>query len=57
MIIRWLEDAIDDLMNLRHYITQDNHMAARRIVKKILHAVEILLEQPGIGRQGRVTKT
>ena len=52
MMIRWLDDAINDLQSLRHYISQDNTTAARKVVKKILHAIDILSEQPGIGRPG-----
>ncbi len=57
MMIRWLDDAVKDLQSLRHYIAQDNAVAASKVVKKILHTIDILLEQPGIGRPGRVTDT
>lgn len=57
MIIRWLDDAVNDLQSIRNYIAQDNQIAAKRVVKKILHATDILPEQPGIGRQGRVSNT
>jgi toxin ParE1/3/4 len=57
MIIRWLDDAIHDLQSLRHYITQDNSVAAIKVVKKILRAIDGLSEQPSIGRHGRVTHT
>ena len=57
MIIQWLDDAVNDLRSLRHYIAQANATAARKIVKKILHSIDILSKQPGIGRQGRVIDT
>ncbi len=57
MIIRWLEDAVYDLRALRHYIGQDNIHAANNVVKKILNKIELLSEQPSIGRQGRVLNT
>lgn len=57
MIIYWLEDAIRDLQHLRHYIAQDNKNAAKKIVKKIMHSTELLIEQPGMGRPGRVLNT
>ena len=57
MMIRWLDDAVDDLQSLRQYISQDNATAARKVVKKILHAIDILSEQPGMGRPGRVVNT
>jgi len=57
VIIRWLDEAVIDLQSLRNYIAQDNPHAATKVVKKILHAVDILLEQPDLGRQGRVVNT
>lgn len=57
MIIKWLEDALYDLQSLRHYISQDNANAANKVVKKILNKVNLLSEQPDIGRQGRVLNT
>ncbi len=57
MMVKWLDDAVDDLQALRQYITQDNPDAANRIAKRILSAVELLSEQPSIGRHGRVPNT
>jgi len=57
MIIRWLDDAVKDLQSLRHYIAQDNRVAAAKVAKKILHSIDILSEQPGMGRAGRVANT
>lgn len=57
MIIRWLEDAIYDLQALRRYITQDNVFAANQVVQKVLDTVDLLSEQPAMGRQGRVLNT
>ncbi len=57
MIIKWLEDALYDLQSLRYYISQDNANAANKVVKKILNKVDLLSEQPNIGRQGRVLNT
>ena len=54
MKIRWLEDSIEDLTALRQYIAQENPAAARRVAKKIIRSVNLLLDQPGIGRAGRV---
>lgn len=51
------DDATSDLQSVRHYIAQDNVIAASKAVKRIVGAIEILAEQPGIGRQGRVTNT
>lgn len=57
MIIRWLDDAVDDLQSLRDYIAAENPVAANQIAKRILKVVSHLSEQPGIGRQGRVPNT
>lgn len=57
MIIKWLDDAVDDLRALRQYIAQDNPPAANRVAKQILKTVELLSKQPAIGRQGRVFNT
>lgn len=57
MNIRWLEDAINDLQVLRQYINQDNPKAANKVVEKLISAVELLSENPGIGREGRVVNT
>ena len=57
MMIRWLDDAVNDLQSLRLYISQDSATAARKVVKKILHAIDILSKQPGMGRPGRIINT
>ena len=54
MKIRWLEDSIQDLIALRQYIEQENPAAAKRVAKTIIQSVNLLLDQPGIGRAGRV---
>jgi len=41
MQIRWEEDAIDDLINLRDYIQADNPAAAEKVAQKILSTVDI----------------
>lgn len=57
MNIHWLDDAVSDLQSLRHYITQDNAIAANRLVKKILNSIEMLSKHPDLGRYGRVLNT
>ncbi len=57
MIIRWLDDAMYDLQALKQYIALDNPAAANRVARRIISAVELLLEQPGIGRHGSVPGT
>src|SRR3990167_177626 len=57
MIVDWLEEALDDLEALRQYIAEENVTAANRIAKRIISAVDLLSEQPNIGRHGRVSGT
>lgn len=57
MIIKWLDDAIYDLQALRQYIAQDKPSAANRLAKQILKAVNLLSDQPSMGRPGRVLGT
>ena len=57
MMIRWLDDAINDLCALRSYIDQDSSVAASHMIEKILQTVNLLSDQPEIGRYGRVANT
>ncbi|HEU5280521.1 MAG TPA: type II toxin-antitoxin system RelE/ParE family toxin [Gammaproteobacteria bacterium] len=57
MQIRWLEDAVNDLVSLRQYIANNNPRAAHRIANKILSSVDHLSLHPGLGRSGRVPGT
>jgi toxin ParE1/3/4 len=55
--IAWLRKALRNLDEEAAYIAQDNPLAARQVVARILQAVELLASQPGIGRPGRVHGT
>ena len=57
MQIRWEEDAINDLINLRDYIQKDNPAAAEKVAQKILSTVDLLLNHPLLGKAGRIHKT
>lgn len=57
MIIKWLDDAVQDLRSLHQYITLENPSVANKIAKRILNAANLLTEQPAIGRQGRLHNT
>lgn len=57
MIITWLDDAINDLQALHQYITRENSSAANKVAKRILKAVDLLSDQSGMGRKGRVLAT
>ncbi len=49
--------AVDDLDDIAGYISQDNLEAARRTVRRLWTAVKSLVEQPEMGRPGRVHGT
>jgi toxin ParE1/3/4 len=57
MQIKWLEYAVLDLQELYQYISYDSAQAAKRVTKRIQKAVNMLAEQPYIGRAGRVHGT
>jgi addiction module RelE/StbE family toxin len=55
--VRWLKYALVDLDEAEACIAQDNPSAAFEVVAKIVRAVTLLKDQPGIGRAGRVPGT
>jgi toxin ParE1/3/4 len=58
MIVHWSDEALDDLAQLRAYISRDNPAAAARLTLAIIQSVEKLLpDYPHIGRPGRVPGT
>lgn len=57
MRLKWFSEAIDDLIALREFIAQDNPAAAAEVALRILNSVDMLADQPGIGRPGRVEGT
>ena len=57
MQIAWHRRARQDLQAVRGYIAEVNPGAARQVAQRILQAVRLLAEQPGLGRPGRVPET
>lgn len=57
MQIRWEEDAISDLINLKNHIQKDNPTAAEKIAHKILNSINSLIDYPLLGKAGRIHKT
>jgi len=55
--VRWLRRALLDLDAVEEYIARDDPQAAAGVVLRIVRAVSLLKEQPGIGRAGRVSGT
>jgi plasmid stabilization system protein ParE len=57
MRVRWLRTALRNLDEEATYIAADDAAAARLVVDRVLKAVARLVEQPGLGRPGRVPGT
>ena len=57
MVLRWLHAALDDLRAIKAYIAEENPDAARRVIASIRNETGILINQPAIGRVGRIADT
>ena len=57
MEIHWLDRAMDELNAIHDFIAADNPTAAHLTSQKIDAAVDLLAEQPSLGRPGRVPQT
>jgi toxin ParE1/3/4 len=57
MRVVWLDDAVQDLRVVGHYIARDNPAAAYRVMVAIKTATDLLERHPKAGRQGRVAGT
>ncbi|MCK5058768.1 MAG: type II toxin-antitoxin system RelE/ParE family toxin [Candidatus Aminicenantes bacterium] len=57
MRIRWLKKAATDLEDLYEYIASGNPNAAGKEVEKVVEYVELLRDNPAMGRAGRVPHT
>jgi toxin ParE1/3/4 len=57
VIVRWLDQAVEDLKAVRTYIARDNPSAAADIAQRIRDAVKMLGDYPAAGRAGRVPNT
>ena len=57
MRIRWLDQAVADLVAVRNYLAQDNPSAVSEVAQSIRQAVAILTDYPAAGRSGRVPNT
>lgn len=57
MKILWTEPARMDLREIFLYISNDNSKAARLLLNTIKNRVELLKENPRLGRLGRVEGT
>ena len=57
MRVRWLRTALRNLGDEASYIAVEDPAAARVVVLRVLEAVAMLAEQPGLGCPGRVPGT
>ena len=57
MTIVWSARALRHLAGLRDFIARDRPSAAQEIAVAILSSVDLLAEQPALGRPGRVPGT
>ncbi len=57
MQVKWLRTALRNLHDEATYIAQDSPRAAQQVVDRVLSALALLADQPGLGRPGRVPGT
>lgn len=57
MKLRWLTAALADLQAIKDYISEENPLAAERVIENIRSETGILIKQPRIGRDGRIAET
>jgi toxin ParE1/3/4 len=58
MTLNWSPEALQDLSDIRAYISQDNPSSAKAVVARIVALVgKLLPANPEIGRIGRVSGT
>ena len=57
MRVKWTRRALENLDSAVEYIAADKPAAAVGVAQKIWDTSQILAEQPGLGRPGRVTGT
>lgn len=57
MRLEWTRPALLDLREAGNFIAQDNPQAAAQMAERVREAVEFLLDQPNMGRPGRLSGT
>ena len=57
MKVKWAKRALAQLVKIEDYIAQENLKAAQEVAQNIADATKLLLENPKIGREGRVKNT
>lgn len=57
MRLEWTQPAFEDIQEAGRYIAVDDPRAASRMAERVREAVEYLVDQPNIGRPGRMQGT
>lgn len=57
MRIQWTKGASQNLNQIEEYIAQDNPDAAVDVILKIIKSVELLADNPAMGKVGRLFDT
>ena len=57
MRLRWTPPALDHIAEIHDHIAEHSPKAAMRVVAQIRKDARLLLDQPGMGRPGRVEGT
>jgi addiction module RelE/StbE family toxin len=57
MQIVWLKIALNNLDEIALYVAQENPVAAKQVVETIEQQIQLLRQQPALGRPGRVVGT
>jgi toxin ParE1/3/4 len=57
MLIRWTSKALDNLDAAVNHIAGDSPGNGQKVAQKIWDSVQLLRQQPGMGRPGRVAGT
>ncbi|MBI5899643.1 MAG: type II toxin-antitoxin system RelE/ParE family toxin [Rhodocyclales bacterium] len=57
MRLRWTPPARDHLAEIHSYIAKDNPAAARRVIGQVRKDADLLKDNPGMGRPGRIEGT
>ena len=57
MKLVWTREAVRDLVEARSYVDPDNPRAAAELSRRIVNAVERLIENSKLGREGRLHNT
>lgn len=57
MRLVWKAPALEDLIEIRGYIAEDNPAAALRVAKQLRESANKLIQNPYIGRVGTLNET